>query len=158
MIDGVVHRLNWDRAWAIYATARVGKTPSDMDEHAGIICARVNELETRERLIRRNRRRPQLDPKEQAAAAALWQALPDDNDLRLLITAAVDCLRPWSREVLMSADNARALEQRLKEAGLTTMQLREGASQRLWLWCPEEKGEFSTRWFELLAFLYCSAG
>lgn len=73
--------------------------------------------------IRRNRRRPQLNPQEQAAAAVLWQALPNDNDLRLLIIAAVDCLRPWSREVLMPADTARALVQRLKEMGLATMQL-----------------------------------
>lgn len=158
VIDGVDHRLTWERAWAIYASARVGKTPSDMDEHAGIIRARVNELVMRERLMLRNRRRPQLDPQEQAAAAVLWQALPDDNDLRLLITAAVDCLRPSSREVLMPADTARALKERLKTAGVTTMQSREGASQRLWLWCPDANGEFSTRWMELLAFLYCGAG
>jgi len=157
-IDGVDHRLAWDRAWAIYATARVGKTPSDMDEHAGIIRARVNELEMRERLMLRNRRRPQLEAQERAAAAVLWQALPDDNDLRLLITAAVDCLRPWSREVLMPAETARALELRLKGAGLTTMQSREGTSQRRWLWRPEKNEEFSTLWMELLAFLYCGAG
>lgn len=157
-IDGVGHRLTWERAWAIYANARVGKTSGDMDEYAGIIRARVYELEMRERLIRRSRRRPQLDPQEQSAAAVLWQALPDDSDLQSLINAAVDCLRPWNREVLMPADIARALEQRLRGAGLTTMQSRPGASQRRWLWCPEANGEFGTRWLELLAFLYCGAG
>lgn len=60
--------------------------------------------------------------------------------------------------MLMPAETARALELRLKGAGLTTMQSREGTSQRRWLWRPEKNEEFSTLWMELLAFLYCGAG
>lgn len=147
-------RLTWNDAWDVYANARVGRTSSDMSEHAGIIRRRVRDLEMQERIVRRVKRRPQLDPEEQAVAAAIWQVLPRDPDLQAIITSVVDWLRPRGRQILMPADFARALEQRLTRAGLTKLQSRAASSRRRWLWCPDESGDHSTGWLELLAFLY----
>ena len=154
-VEATLHRPGWEQAWGIYADARVGKMSGNVGEHAESIRARVRELESRDRLVLRVKRRPQLDAEEQAAAFSIWQALPNDPSLCALVTESVEWLRPRVSQVLMPADVARALEQRLKASGLTRIQSRQGGSQRRWLWCPDENGQFSTGWLELLAFLHC---
>jgi site-specific recombinase XerD len=153
-IDTDVQRLTWENAWAVYANARVGRTTSDVSEHAGLIRERVRDLEMRERLVRRLKRRPQIAPEEATAAAAIWQALPDDHDLQRLISTAVDWLRPRAAQIVMPAEIARELEHRLRRGGLDRLQSRAGTAQRRWLWYPDEGGKLCTTWLELLAFLY----
>ncbi len=158
LVEEETYRPNWEEAWAIYADARVGKTSCDMGEHATTIRARIQELEARERLVRRAKRRPQLDAEERAAAAAIWRTLPDDPSICALLAESVEWLRPRGRQIVMPADLAHALERLLQTSGLTRMQSRQGGSQRRWLWCPDANGQFSTAWLELVAFLYCGTG
>ena len=153
-ISNDVERLKWEGAWEVYANARIGRTTRDMSEHAKLICERVRDLELRERLGRRLRRRPQLAPGEAATAAVIWQALPNDNDLQTLICTAIDWLRPHGAEILMPAAIARDLEVCLQRSGLTRIQSRQGTAQRRWLSLPDANGNLSTTWLELLAFLY----
>lgn len=155
-VEARPHRPSWEQAWAIYADARVGRTSNDLDEHAASIRDRVHELEARERLVRRVKRRPQLDAEESAAAATIWKALPSDSSLCALINEAVEWLRPRGRQILMPSDIARELQQLLLTSGLKRIQSRQGESQRRWLWCPDANGEFSTAWLELVAFIYCA--
>lgn len=149
-----VQRLKWEDAWEVYANARIGQSTSNISDHARIIRERVRDLEIRERLVRRLRRRPQLAPGEAATAAAIWQALPDDGNLKTLICMATDGLVPHRAEILMPATIARDLEIRLQRSGLTRIRSRQGSAQRRWLWLPDVNGNFSTTWLELLAFLY----
>ena len=155
-IQGVgVERLSWACAWEVYANARVGRTSDDMTEQAGLIRARVRQLEMCGRLVRRMKRRPQLAPDEQAAAALVWQALPDEPELQGLVNAAADWLRPRGRKILMPAEIAHPLIQRFRQAGLTRLEMRAGTSQRSWIRCPTAAGDNGTGWLEFLAFLAC---
>lgn len=148
-------RLTWVAAWSVYANARVGRIPSDVSDHAGVIRRRVRELETGGRIARRTAQRPQLEPTLESVAAALWPQVQNDTDLQETITTAVSCLRPRAQEIGMPTSAARQLKQRLERAGLTGLQSRPGNRGHCWLWRADERTNFSTTWQELLAFLYC---
>ncbi|MGB4063927.1 MAG: hypothetical protein WBK19_08895 [Azonexus sp.] len=153
-ISNDIQRLKWEDAWKVYANARIGQAISDLSDHANAIRERVRDLEMRERLVRRLRRRPQLPPEEAAIAAVIWQMLPNDSDLQTIVRMATDWLRPRGSEILMPAGIARDLESLLHRSGLTRIQSRQGSAQRRWLRLPDANGNLSTTWLELLAFLY----
>lgn len=152
-----VERLDMQDAWNVYANARIGRVTAEMSEHARIIRDRVRHLETHGRLVHRDRRRPQLSDIEAAAAATLWLALPSDAQLQALISSAVEWLRPRARQVLMPAAIAQGLQHRLQLVGLSGIQSRSATVQRRSLYLPAERGDLSTTWQELLAFLYAGA-
>jgi site-specific recombinase XerC len=147
-------RPSWEAAWSVYSNARVGRTTLDLSEPARVICQRVHDLEIRERLARRLKRRPQLSAEESAVAATLWQSLPTDHDLQRLIIAVTDWLRPAGTELLMPAELARELELLLRHRGLSRIDSRAGPAQKRWLWLTNDRGQVCCGWFELLAFLY----
>jgi site-specific recombinase XerD len=153
-ISNDIQRLKWEDAWEVYASARIGLATSDMSEHGRLIRERVRDLELRERLGHRLRRRPQLAPGEAVTAAVIWQTLSNDRELQTLICKAIDWLRPRGPEILMPAAIARELEVCLQRSGLTRIQSRQGTAQRRWLSLPDANGNLSTTWLELLAFLY----
>lgn len=153
-ISNDIQRLKWEDAWEVYANARIGQATSDLSDHANTIRERVRDLEMRERLVRRLRRRPQLAPEEAAAAAMIWQLLPNDSDLQTVVRMATDSLRPRGSEILMPATIARDMELLLQRSGLMRIQSRQGSAQRRWLRLPDANGNLSTTWLELLAFLY----
>ena len=147
-------RLTWENAWDVYASARIGRATSDMSDQAAFIRKRVRDLEMSERLVRRLKRRPQLAAEEAAAAAAMWQALAENQDLQKLINDAANLLRPRGAQILMPTAIARELELRLRQNGLVRIQSRQGNAQQRWLSHPDQSGNFSTTWLELLGFLY----
>lgn len=149
-----IQRLKWEDAWEVYANARIGQATGDLSDHANTIRERVRDLEMRERLVRRLRRRPHLAPEEAAAAAMIWQLLPNDSDLQTVVRMATDWLRPRGSEILMPAVIARDMELLLHRSGLTRIQSRQGSAQRRWLRLPDANGNLGTTWLELLAFLY----
>lgn len=147
-------KLSWAEAWSTYSNARVGKNSGDLSDAAVFIQKRVRALEKQERLSLRLKRRPQLSNYESALAAALWQALPSDPELQRLLIQTAKWIRPNAKEILLPAKIASGLESCLKKHGSTGLISRCGPAQKRWIKLENEKGEASTGWCELIAFLY----
>lgn len=149
-------RLSWDIAWAVYASARIGRVGGNPSDHAQKIRQRVRELEAQGLLRTRLKRRPQLGSQEAAAAAALWQQLPGDRDLKHLLSTASGCLRNRGGQLLLPAHAARQLEQLLQNSGLVRLESQPAKMRQRWLRNPGTDGKLDTAWIELLAFLYAA--
>ncbi len=147
-------KFSWSVAWSIYSNARVGKNSGDLSDAAVFIQQRARDLEKQERLSLRLKRRPQLSNYESALAAALWQALPSDPELQRLLIQTAEWLRPNAREILLPAKIASELQLRLQQYGSNGISSRPGPAQKRWIKLGDERGEASTGWCELIAFLY----